>query len=312
MGPLEGDAVEKRLQDLRGRHGRPVRRHGQRGRPLPRGLQEVVSGDGRRHAGRGEADVLRDLFRAPTADVYALPDRALRPARPASRAGEGLAALPAHRVGRRDGPDRREAAGDAARPVLLLLQRPVEQRGRLPAAARRAALRHEPRQQLQLLLPPGQRRGPHERDRLGRRHRHARRHGTRRHGRPARRQPGQQPPAADADADDGPPPGRQGGVDQSDHRDRHGELLRAERSLGALFRRRDRQHQRAAACRRRPGAGLWNDEAAARTAPRRPAPGKPTPARFTASRPGRRRGVLASARRRLAGTGRTARQPLLG
>ena len=49
---VEGDAHKKRLQDLRPGHGRPGRRHGQRGRPLSRSLQEIVAGHGRRHAGR--------------------------------------------------------------------------------------------------------------------------------------------------------------------------------------------------------------------------------------------------------------------
>ena len=312
MGPLEGDAVEECLQDLRGGHGRPVGRHGQRGGPLPRGLQEVVPGDGRRHAGRREADVLRDLLLAPTADVHALSDGALRPARPAGGAREGFAALPADRLGRRHGTDRQKAADHTARSDLLLLQWPFEQRSRLPAAALRAALRHEPRQQLQLLLPPGQRRRPHERDWQRCRHRQTRRYGTLRHGLPDRRQPGQQPSAADADADDGPPSRRESGVDQSDHRDRHRELLRAERSVGALLRRRDREHQRAAACGRRPRPALWHDEAAAGTAPRSAETRRFTTARSTAGRPHRRRGVSHPALRWLARTGCTAREPLLG
>ena len=76
----------------------------------------------------------------------------------------------------------------AARGGVLLLQRPLEQRGGLPAAALRPALRHQPRQQLQLLLPSGQRRGAGQRDRHRRRHREARRHGARRLRVPDRRQ----------------------------------------------------------------------------------------------------------------------------
>ena len=53
--------------------------------------------------------------------------------------------------------------GRAARRDVLVLQRPLEQRGRLSAAALRPAVRHEQRQQLQLLLPPGQRRRPGDR-----------------------------------------------------------------------------------------------------------------------------------------------------
>ena len=63
------------------------------------------------------------------------------------------------------------AEAQPARPHLLLRQRPVVQRSRLPAAALRPAVRHELRQQLLVLLPPGQRRRPRRQPR----HRHGHR-----------------------------------------------------------------------------------------------------------------------------------------
>ena len=77
------------------------------------------------------------------------------------RAGRQL--LPADLLGRRPRPHRRQARATSARRNLLVLQRPQLERGRLPAATLRPAVRHEQRQQLQLLLPPGQRRRPGER-----------------------------------------------------------------------------------------------------------------------------------------------------
>ena len=64
---LAGDAQPERLQDLRARHGRPDGRDGQRSGALPGGLQEVAAGDGRRHAGRDRARVLRALLDRPAA-----------------------------------------------------------------------------------------------------------------------------------------------------------------------------------------------------------------------------------------------------
>ncbi len=53
---------QERLQDLRAGHGRAGGRHGQRGRPLPGGVQEVAAGHGRRHAGGHLAGLLRALL----------------------------------------------------------------------------------------------------------------------------------------------------------------------------------------------------------------------------------------------------------
>ena len=62
--------IEERLQDLRARHGRPARRHGQRARPLPRSLQEESAGDGRRHAGRHPQRLLATVFRHATCNNF--------------------------------------------------------------------------------------------------------------------------------------------------------------------------------------------------------------------------------------------------
>ena len=66
VAAVEGDAVAERLQDLRPRHGRPGRRHAQRGRPLAGSLQEIAAGDGRRHAARPAAGVLPALSASPS------------------------------------------------------------------------------------------------------------------------------------------------------------------------------------------------------------------------------------------------------
>ena len=65
---------------------------------------------------------------------------------------------------------------DRARRKLLVLQRPQLERSRFSAAALCPAVRHEQCQQLQLLLPPGQRRRAGQR--AGRRHGHGRRSKT--------------------------------------------------------------------------------------------------------------------------------------
>ena len=87
--------------------------------------------------------------------------------------------------------------------------------------------------------------------------------------------------------------------------------------MGALLRRRDREHQRAAACGRRPRPALWHDEAAPGTAPRsaetrRSTAARSTAGRSTAVRSDRRRGVSHPALHWLVRTGCTAREPLLG
>ena len=250
---VAGDAQPQRLQDLRARHGRPAGRHGQRGRPLARGLQEVAPGDGRRHAGRASRRSSSRATRSPSCarcrraswngaagsptPLYAGPgdthyrvDRLGRGARPRSR-----------RSCRRRRPDEQ----------LLLRQRPLVERGRLPAAALRAAVRHQLRQQLLVLLPPGQRRRP----RRDARHRHGDRHARRRRAqrpvRPHRRQPGVEPSAPDAEPDADPPPRRARHRHQPGEGSRPGQLPRALRSAEPAVRLDDRQPVRAAAHRRR-------------------------------------------------------------
>ncbi len=160
---LAGDALEERLQDLCAGHGRPARRHGQRAGPVPRGLQEEPAGDGRRHAGRDSQRFLAALLAPRVAAAFAARAGSVRPARRAGALHPRHWPLHADLVGRCARADRRETAGDCCRRNILVLQRPQQQRGRLPAAAVRPALRHEQRQQLQLLLPPGERRRPDER-----------------------------------------------------------------------------------------------------------------------------------------------------
>ena len=129
--------------------------------PLAGGLQEVVAGDGRRHAGGPHARVLRNVTRSPSC----------RRCRRASWNGAAGSRTPLYAgpgdthyraIAWDDALDRivRPAADDAAGRELLLRQRPIVQRSGLPAAALRPALRHQLRQQLLVLLPPGQRRRP--------------------------------------------------------------------------------------------------------------------------------------------------------
>ncbi len=77
---LEGDAHQEHLQDLRPGHGGPGRRHGERAGPLPRGLQEIATGDGLGHAGEGAQRVLHHLFAPAVAGLFAPRAGNLRPA----------------------------------------------------------------------------------------------------------------------------------------------------------------------------------------------------------------------------------------
>ena len=92
--------------------GGQTRRHGQRGRPLARGLQEVAAGDGRRHAERHLARVLRPLFHRPTANPLAARTGMVRPARRAALRRPRRHALPRHRLGRGARPARVAAEGE--------------------------------------------------------------------------------------------------------------------------------------------------------------------------------------------------------
>ena len=226
---LAGDALEERLQDLRARHGRAARRHGQRAGPLPRSLQEESAGDGRRHAGRHPQRLLAAVFGARAAATFAARAGSLRPARRAGALHARNRPLHADLVGRSTRTHRDEASRDAARRNVLVLQRPQQQRSRLPAATLRPAVRHEQRQQLQLLLPPGERRRPGERHRQRHGDDRARRSGARRLRVRHRRQPGQQPSAADAHAAARSPPRRASHRHQPDRRNGPGAIQRAER-----------------------------------------------------------------------------------
>ena len=152
---LPAAALEERLQDLRARHGRAARRHGQRGRALPRGLQEVGAGAGRRH---GAATIGEDFFRAHSiAGSTRLTSAELRarwagwrsrsspsPATRTSGASAGTR--------RSTASARRLRAAPPERDVLLLLG-PLVERGGVPAAAGGARLRHRQHPQLLVLLP---------------------------------------------------------------------------------------------------------------------------------------------------------------
>ncbi len=99
----------------------------------------------------------------------------------------------------------------------------------LPAATLRSVVRHEQREQLQLLLPPGKWRGSDERHWQWYGHHCARRPRQVRSGVRHWRQPRVKPSATDANADGSTSPRRQGDCRQSDSRDRHGELQCAKR-----------------------------------------------------------------------------------
>ena len=151
--------------------------------------------------------------------------------------------------------------GDTAGRDVLVRQRPQLERGGFPAAAVRPGLRHQQRQQRQLLLPQRQQRRAEQR--------HRQRHGDHRPRRPRarrcrlrhRRQPGQQSSAADAHADPCAASRRPRGGHQPGRRDRPGQLRFAGRRAQPAVRQRDRQPLRPAAHRRRPGAADGRGEA---------------------------------------------------
>ena len=104
--------------------------------------------------------VLRDLLDRATAGVLAARAGILRPARHAAAATSTAHSTIGRSTGtRRSTASPRKLKQIAPSETLLVLQRPQLERGRLSAAAVRPAVRHQQRQQLQLLLPPGQRRG---------------------------------------------------------------------------------------------------------------------------------------------------------
>ena len=120
-------------------------------------LQAMAAG----HAGRDLAGVLRALFHRPAPDAVAARARIVRH-------GSSIRSTPARarrttassRGTRRS--TRLAATLKASRPgaQLLLRQRPIVERSRIPAAALRAGVRDQLRQQLLVLLPSGERRRP--------------------------------------------------------------------------------------------------------------------------------------------------------
>ena len=182
---------QERLQDLRAGHGRPGRRHGQRGGPLARGLQEVAPGDGRRHAGAIQPRVLQHLLARPAAGVLAARAGSVRPAR-RSRC------TPA-RATRITAPIAWDEALDRIADQAASRRSPTRPSSTPAAVSNEAGFLLQLFARLygtnyvnncSLLLPPGHRRRAGQR--LGTRHRdgHARRRRARRPGLPHRRQPG--------------------------------------------------------------------------------------------------------------------------
>ena len=196
--------AQERLQDLRARHGRPDGRHGQRSRPLAGGLQEVAAGDGRRHAGRPRARVLRSATPSPSCET--LSPRELewcgRLTQPLY-AGPGDTHYRVDRLGRRPRPHRRAAHAPRGptRTFFYASGRSSNEAGfLLQLFARLFGTNYVNNCSYYCHQASGVGLRPVARHRH--RHGHARR---RREGRPVhphRRQPGVEPSAADADADD--------------------------------------------------------------------------------------------------------------
>ena len=152
-GAVSAGAQPQRLQDLRPRHGRAAGRHGQRGRPLPRGVQEVGAGTGRRH---GSGHHRGDTGRTRPDGAVAPDERTVRGAGPAhlpDHLPRGRHPLPPGHVGGGAGCSRRRVLSNRSIAHLLVHQRTLQQRGRLPAPADRPRPRIQQHQQLLLLLP---------------------------------------------------------------------------------------------------------------------------------------------------------------
>ena len=164
---VERPAVAQHLQDLRPGHGGPARGDGQRGRTLPRSLQKVVSGDGLRHAARHPTRVFRPPWIPGTAGTDTPAARNQRPPRLSAVRRPARQTLHPHLVG--SGARFAGRTADRVGPCtkLLLRQRPQLDGGGVPAAVVRPRVRHQLRQQLLVLLPPGQRCGAD----VGHRHR---------------------------------------------------------------------------------------------------------------------------------------------
>ena len=224
---------------------------------LPRGLQEVAAGDGRRHAGGDQAGVLEHLLASPQLQAFS--------PRELETCGRLVAAGRARTPGEQyyrpiswdDALGRIVAKLKAthARRNLLVLQRPQLERGRLSAATLRPALRHEQRQQLQLLLPPGQRRRACQRRSAPARRRSRSRTSSTPTcvfvigGNPASNHPRLMRTLMNVRRRGG-----RGDRHQPGRRNGPGQLPRAERPAEPAVRHEDRHALRAAAHRRRPGA----------------------------------------------------------
>ncbi len=115
-------------------------------------------------------------------------------------AGPGRQPLSRHRLGRGARPSVKKPDGERTESQFLLRQRPVVERGGIPAAVAGAGVWNEQRQQLFLLLPSGERRRTDGQPRHGYCHGAARRPRAQRSLLPHRRQSGVEPssPAAHA------------------------------------------------------------------------------------------------------------------
>jgi hypothetical protein len=123
---------------------------------FPGGLQEVAAGHGRRHAGGIQPEFWS------TYSIAQLQKFSPRELESCGRLTAGVleqaAVLPADQLGRSPLADRGKLRSRRARRTFWYFSGRSERSG-LSAAALRPALRHQQRQQLQLLLPSGQRRG---------------------------------------------------------------------------------------------------------------------------------------------------------
>ena len=170
------DAQQERVQDVRARYGRPDGRDGERSGAFSRSLQEVAAGHGRGHAGRDLAGVLCPLLDCPAAIALAARARIVRQARRSDLCRPGGRRTTAWSRGtRRSAALADRAEGNRPRAQFLLRQRPLVERSGIRAAAPRARVRHQQRQQLLVLLPPGERCRSGSEPRIGHGHRAARR-----------------------------------------------------------------------------------------------------------------------------------------
>ena len=148
---------------------------------------------------------------------------------------------------------------------LLLLEWPLVERSWIPPAAVRAGVRDQRRQQLLLLLSPGERRGLGLEPRNGHGDRSARGPRAQRSLLTDRRQPSLESSAPASELDDDASPWRQRHRDQSGARDRSRQLPRAKRPVELGVRNPDCQHLCSAAHRRRYCAAHGSSQTSAGT-----------------------------------------------